>query len=199
MNHSLIEKVKNFIVGYYKDNTPDTITYHNIEHIKAVVKNIKKIAANSKVPNDELELIIIAGWFHDIGHFEVWNNHENISINFAVEFLQKEDYDSKKIEIIKNCILATKIPHSPKNILEKIICDADILHSGTDKFFTESEKLKIEKEKRSNSKISRRNWLINSIEFLEQNKFFTDYAKLKFTDKKLENLQILRKQLDELS
>ena len=40
----------------------------------------------------------------------------------------------KLIDAIASCIMATKLPRNPKNLLEEIICDADTYHLGTKDF-----------------------------------------------------------------
>src|SRR6185369_1981441 len=50
-------------------------------------------------------------------------------------------YNEKEIEIICGMIMATRFPHQPKNLLEQIICDADLDYLGRDDFFKISNDL----------------------------------------------------------
>lgn len=195
MDSTFLKEIENFVFDYYKKNAPAENVYHNLAHVLNVVKLVKEIGKNSDVSDDDLEILIIAAWFHDIGHMSTWKGHEEVSANFAEEYLIPKNYHEEKIKKIKGCILATQIPHEPKNLLEEIICDADISHIGSDNFFDQSDLLKLEIDKRENKKYSESDWLQKNIDFLSKNKFFTKYAKLKFDKKKNANLLKLQKKI----
>jgi hypothetical protein len=74
--------------------------------------------------------------------------------------------------------------------LEKILCDADLYHLGTEEFKKTNEKVKQETELRTNSKID--NWTENSIKFLKTHKYFTDYCRQRLTSGKEENIRYLK-------
>ena len=108
-------------------------------------------------------------------------------------FLESQNYSDEKIIKINQCILATKMPHEPKNLLDEILCDADIHHIGKKKFFVKSNLLKLEIEKRQNKKIDDLEWINKNIEFLSTHNFYTRYAKLNFRERKNKNLLELQK------
>lgn len=193
MNRDILKDVENYIFKFYKENAPAKNVYHNLAHIKSVVEYVKEIGENSAIEDDDMEQLLIAAWFHDIGHIFTWDGHEKVSMEHCREYLSKKNYPADKIDTIAGCILATQIPHNPKNQLEEIICDADIAHVGSNDFFDQSDLLKLEIEKREIEKISDSEWLKKNIEFLTQNKFFTKYARLKFEERKNANLLKLQK------
>ncbi len=195
METNFILEIENYIFDYYKRNAPAENVYHNLTHVKNVVELVKEIGKNTNVTDDEIEMLVISAWFHDIGHIKTWKGHEEVSAELAKEYLSGKNYPAEKIKKITNCIIATKIPHQPNNVLEEIICDADIAHIGSDDFDDQSELLKLEIEKRENKEISELDWLEKNINFLSKNKFFTKYAKLKFDEKKNANLLKLKKRL----
>ncbi len=195
MESNFILEIENYIFDYYKRNAPAENVYHNLTHVKNVVELVKEIGKNTNVTDDEIEMLVISAWFHDIGHIKTWKGHEEVSAELAKEYLSGKNYPAEKIKKITNCIIATKIPHQPNNVLEEIICDADIAHIGSDDFDDQSELLKLEIEKRENKEISELDWLEKNINFLSKNKFFTKYAKLKFDEKKNANLLKLKKRL----
>ncbi len=193
MKEDILSQIENYIFDYFKDQAPAENVYHNLTHVKFVVNMVKEIGENSGISISEQEILIIAAWFHDIGHISKWDGHEEISANFAKEYLNKINYPVEQILQVVNCILATKVPHNPKNKLEEIICDADIAHIGTKDFFNLSDLLKLEIENRKKQKLSDSDWLKTNIEFLTKSKFFTKYAKLKFDERKNSNLIKLQK------
>ena len=69
------------------------------------------------------------------------------------------DYDNDKelIHTIENCILATKMPRNPRNLVEEIICDADTYHFGTKEFKDTNKRMREEYALRQ-EKISKEDW-----------------------------------------
>ena len=181
-----------------RKNIPKAFEYHNIEHVKTIVSLVEEIGAESGLNKKDIEILKIAAWFHDIGHLKIWEGHEKESASFADDFLSKMNFPKRKVKKVIGCILATKIPHTPKNLLEKVICDADIAHVGFENFFELSDLLKLEIEKRKNKKLSTKEWLVKNIAFIENNDFHTDYAKSKFELIKSSNLLKLKNKIRNL-
>jgi len=193
MSKKDLNDVENYIYDYYKDNSPSENVYHNLTHVQNIVELVKEIGKDSVVSKEELEIAKIAAWFHDVGYLKTGKDHEKISANFAEDYLSKKNYPAENIKKVCGCINATKMPHKPTNLLEEIICDADIAHIGSKEFFNQTELLKFEIERREEKKISDFEWLEKNIDFLTSNKFFTKYAKNEFDDRKNINLLELQK------
>lgn len=198
MNKDILYETENFVLNYYKKNIPKALVYHNIEHVKTVVRLVEEIGAGSGLNGKDIEILKIAAWFHDIGHLKIWEGHEKESAIFADEFLSNMNYPKINIKKVIGCISATKIPHAPNNLLEKVICDADIAHVGFENFFELSDLLKLEMENRKNKKLSAKEWLVKNIAFIENNDFHTDYAKSKFKVIKDANLLALKNKINNL-
>jgi predicted metal-dependent HD superfamily phosphohydrolase len=119
MNESIIQKAEDFVTNLLSNNTLQNIVYHSIDHTHEVVNAVENISAASNLKNEEFEIVVLAAWFHDLGYLEKIDGHEEVSARYAEEFLAEESYPTENIIKIKNCILATKVPQSPKNILKK--------------------------------------------------------------------------------
>jgi len=191
----ILESAAKFSSEIISEKLPKGMVYHNIEHTREVVNTAKEIGKNSGLNDEEIELLVLAAWFHDTGITEVYNNHEEKSANIAREFLIKNNYPPEKAEKVSQLILVTKMPQNPKNILEKVICDADISHIGKKGFNTRSQLLRCEWELLQNKKISDVEWIENNIKFIEANKFHTSYAKNIFEEQRNKNLNKLKKKL----
>jgi len=117
----------------------------------------------------------LAAWLHDIGF--VWSpvDHEKKGCEYAKTILTQLGFSIDIIEKINGMIMATKIPQSPKNLLEKIICDADLDYIGKDNY-AEISGLLLEEISLKND-ISEIDWLIIQKKFLESHTYFTKTAK----------------------
>lgn len=193
--NSIVKKSEHFIRQKLEVSLPKEISYHNILHTLTVVNALKKIGRYYNLTPAEKEILLIAGWFHDIGILQHYNDHEIKSAKICAAFLKKQNYPLKKIKKIEKIIRSTKIPQKPKNLLEKILCDADISHIGRRNFESRSQLLRAEWEKTINKKFTDREWIETNILFLQKNNFHTKAAKLLFEKKRNENLEKLNQKL----
>ncbi len=197
MNHNkgnITDLAADFVFDLLKTKLPSYHVYHNFTHTSEVVDAIKKIGGKTGLTDDELEPVIIAGWFHDSGFTSTIDNHEDRSIEIAREFLKANNYPENKTEIVVSCINSTRYPQSPQNLFDEIICDADLCHLGTKSFFDKSDLLRVEWEKTCNKQYTDLEWLKINIDFITTHKYFTKYAKKAFDDRKAEALVKLQKQ-----
>lgn len=190
-----LKKASAYASEIFEKKLPEGMVYHNLEHTKEVVEEANEIGKNSGLTEDEMEMLLLASWFHDTGITESYNNHEIKSARIAEEFLLRNNYSSEKIQIVKNLILTTKIPQNPESLIEKVICDADISHIGKRGFNTRSQLLRTEWETFQNKQLNDNEWLKNNIEFISQNKFHTKYAKDTYEEQRTKNLIKLQKKL----
>jgi predicted metal-dependent HD superfamily phosphohydrolase len=195
MNNNLLHEIEKFIYQYFDKNKTENLVYHDILHTTDVFKASQKIGAGTDLNSEEMEILLISAWFHDTGYAVDRENHESSSAEIAATFLTKMNYPSEKIEKVKSCILSTKVPQTPKNKIEEVLCDADLQHLAKKNFIERSEWLKVEEEKVSGTQISEIDWFNNSLNFVSNHKFFTQYAKGKYSERKRDNIVKLQKRL----
>ena len=192
MESDLLQKSRSYVETFLKEKLTKGIYYHDLEHTQEVVKAAREIGIASDLSEEELETVLIAAWFHDTGYYKGMKDHEIMSKDVAVEFLKKEGVDEGKIEDVSGCILATRIPQSPNNLMEEVLCDADLYHVSTKEFFKKSELLRKEFSLIFPDEIQLDEWFKNSINFLKKHIFFTEYARDKLLPAKKENLKKLK-------
>jgi uncharacterized protein len=161
------------------------LTYHTVQHTLDILKNAERIAVNENINSEEdLFLLRVACLYHDSGFLVTYKGHEEESCNLARKDLPVFDLSKKQVDIICRLIMATKIPQSPCNKIEEIICDADLDYLGTADFFTISNSLYLELKNKGlvNTK---KEWDLIQISFLKEHHYFTA------TDKKLREQQKL--------
>ncbi|HEY7751701.1 MAG TPA: HD domain-containing protein, partial [Ignavibacteriaceae bacterium] len=197
-NIELLSKVKEFIGTTFREKGSRDCYYHNFTHTAEVAKVTQEMADSIGVSEYDKEALQIAAWFHDIGHTEGCEGHEDVGINMATQFLKENNYSEDQIRKVVSLINATRMPRDPKNVLEEIICDADLHHLGTSSFEVKAELFKNECEALNKSSISEIDWLKNNLKFLDEHKYFTQYAKDKFETQKNINYIKTEKRLKKL-
>lgn len=196
MNLNLLNKIQNYVTEKIENSHKPWQNYHNLEHTLEVVSNSEEIAKAENLSDDDMEILYFAAWFHDIGYIDGCLEHEERSKKIAREFLTFNNYPEYKINQVTAAILTTKIPQTPQTQIEKILCDADLLHLGKKGLFKRGMLLKEEIEKNLNKQFTDEEWLKSSIEFIEKHSFHTEYVQKFYNDRKLQNLQKLRDKIE---
>ena len=130
------KSAKTFILQKLERELTNKLTYHGIHHTLDVLKITSELCAAENISRKNTTLLKTAALFHDSGFTETYSNHEEKGCEIARLNLPRFDYSSKDIEKICGMVMATKIPQSPQNILEQIICDADLDYLGRDDFYS---------------------------------------------------------------
>ncbi len=174
---------------------PEKMTYHTINHTIDVVSSALEIGRKQNLSKEDLEILQLASWFHDLGYTRGCEEHELVGSEMARTFLSKNGYAKESIKKIVGCIMATKMPQSPTNYLEQIMCDADLMHLADEDYFKKADLLHQELEHTKCCKISEKEWLQMNQDFLKKHCFFTDYAKTNYESAVKENLKKVRQRL----
>ncbi len=193
-----IKSAEIFVREFMSKNFSDKICYHNIDHTLEVVQAAEKIGRKCNLPDADLEIVILAAWFHDTGYYKGNVNHEIESARIATDFLTDIRAEAHLIHQVERCIIATKVPQNPRTIIEKVICDADLYHLSTTKFFTKSELLRKEMVAH-HCHISPKSWMAKSCIFVSQHNYFTEFAKKILKPKKQANLRKLEMKISKNS
>lgn len=192
---SVVRKVKDHVIKVLSDQLSEDITYHSINHTQDVVRSANEIASKQSFSEAEVEILNIAAWFHDVGYTKGNENHEEKGAELARQFLKEIGFPLDGIEKVIGCILATKMPQTPSNNLEKTLCDADLMHLAGNDYFNKAALLHKEIEKTKSCKIPEEQWLAMNEDFLDKHCFFTDYAKGRYESAVKENLRKVKERL----
>jgi predicted metal-dependent HD superfamily phosphohydrolase len=193
----LLEQVKQYVISYFDVHHDPDLIYHNLRHTKDVVAAATQIANHYQLSDEDFFVVISAAWFHDTGYFTDKKDHESKSVGIATHFLKQHKVDQPVIDKVVGCITATKMPQSPANLVQQIICDADLFHLGTDDFRDKNKLLRKEMEAMKKHDIDKDEWRGYNIEFLQGHEYYTDYCRLLLNDQKQKNLQkLIEKQAD---
>ncbi len=152
------------------------LTYHNLAHTLDVTEQVGRIALAEGVADDDMMLLQVAALFHDIGYLDGPQNHEERGCQIFSNEASKWNFSPKEIEKVSRLIMATKVPQTPKDKLEEIICDADLDYLGRADFFTLADGLKKEYLHFKIIK-TEAEWEMLQIAFLEKHRYFTKSSK----------------------
>ena len=167
-----------------------------LEHTQETVKRAEEIAAHYKLSEKEMLAVYIAAWFHDTGRiFTGPENHEEKSVELMKSFMQINCPETELIQIIEGCILATKRSTIPANLLQQILSDADTYHLGTKEFKRTNKQVR--KEILMDREMSKEEYDIKTLEFLENHKYYTSYCIELLNKGKEENIEKLRQKITE--
>lgn len=189
----ILEQAQDYVLNYYKTHDTSNLIYHNLDHTQDVVAAAIKIANHYQLNDEDFFIVLAAVWFHDLGYMVDAAAHEEKGAELAAAFLHEHHVSKKNIDLVTNCIMATKIPQSPKTLLEEIVCDSDLFNLGTDKFREKDKLLFKEINLLHHAGLSKQQWREKSIKFLESQSYHTDYCKVLLNSTKEKNLEGLKK------
>ena len=170
---------------------PAELTYHSLSHIEDVYDAAKLLAREEGISDDDTLLLLTAVLFHDSGFTRQQKDHELISCEIARQYLPEYGYTLQQITRIEGMIMATQVPQTPHNLLEQIICDADLDYLGRDDFYTIGNRL-FEELKTGGIVQTSDDWDRLQVRFLEKHSYFTTTANRLRKDKKEAYLRLLR-------
>ncbi|MBC7851154.1 MAG: phosphohydrolase [Chitinophagaceae bacterium] len=177
-NPLLLQNVEQYVRQLFTSRIEESFSYHSIGHTEAVVKAALTMADYYKLSEEDRTALVLAAWFHDTGYSKgKAHDHETASQRHATNFLASKNVESSIVNKVVGCIAATRMPQSPKNLLEEILCDADLQHLGSDAFPEQHKLLRKELISLTGEDISKKDWRKKNISFLEQHQYFTEYGK----------------------
>lgn len=163
---------KAFIVEKLERELSADLTYHGLHHTLDVLHITEELCLMESIGVYESMLLKTAALFHDSGFIKNNKDHETLGCAIAREHLPRYDYTPLEIERICSMIMATKIPQSPANFLEAILCDADLDYLGREDFFDIGSTLF--QELKTYQVLQREeDWNRLQVSFLEKHAFFT--------------------------
>jgi len=189
-----VNDVEEFVLSKLEEGLPNNLYYHNIKHTIDVVTQVELIGRSEGVNDEEILMLKTAALFHDMGHLVNYDTHEEESVKLAKKILPEYQYSQQQINTICDLISATQMPPRPKNLLEEIMCDADLDYLGRTDFVPVS--INLYKELHERNKIdSILEWNQMQLDFIKKHHYFTKTAqKLREVNKK-NQLEVIREEI----
>jgi len=191
--NTLLMEVEAYVTNFITEQVHKDYAYHNIQHTLDVVTAAQELGIAHRLNEKELELLLLAAWFHDVGYDKGPVGHEERSANYASEFLKKHNFSDHEIDIIRKCIMATKMPQSPKSRLEEIISDADMSHLGKKIYWERCGRIRQELTLTKNEMMSEPEWIDFELSFLKNQNYHTLIARELYDERKFKHIRQLKK------
>jgi len=188
-------KAERKIMKILETELDKNLYYHCVEHTNDVVRAAESIAIQEGVTDEALFLLKSAATYHDAGFVRIYDDNEVVGAQMAEEILPEYGYTPEQVLIVKDLIFVTRIPHKPKNLLEEIMCDADLDYLGRSDFHQISERLCRELMERGKIR-NHRHWDEVQVDFFKLHKYFTTTSKNLRDTKKKQNLSEIQARLE---
>jgi uncharacterized protein len=186
--------LKELIFGKLEIELPQHLSYHNIDHTIDVMQAAESIADKEGIDEDGKRLLHTAALLHDIGFLFGRDGHEAASCIIAREYLPVYQYEPEEVETICSLIMATRVPQSPQNKLEEILCDADLDYLGRDDFFILGQRLFNELQAEGIVK-NEDGWNRQQADFMEEHKYFTNTSIMLRQGRREQHIKIIKSKI----
>jgi hypothetical protein len=183
------EGAKNYILKKLEKELDPRLTYHSIDHTMDVLESSIRLAEMEKVSPANMLLLKTACLFHDSGMLVTYRGHEEASVKICSEILPSFNYGKEETETVCRMILTTKLPQCASELLDKILCDADLDYLGRKDFFMIAHRLKYEWDVLGINPTTLQEWYKIQRDFLSSHKYFTKSAIGLRQSYKMENLR----------
>lgn len=195
---NLIQEAQTQVSALLENKLSKNIKFHTLTHTQEVVAACQIMADYYKLNEDDRFALVLAAWFHDTGYTGGESaGHEDRSIANVNTFISSYALSDAIKAKVTGCINATRLPQSPENLIEQIICDADLFHLGTGAFEEKSKLLRRELIDFGDNELSKKDWRKINIRFLQRHEYFTDYAKTNLEPEKQKHLAELQEKEDD--
>jgi uncharacterized protein len=175
-----------------------SLTYHSINHTLQDVLPAAEMLGKMAGLDDERHLLLrTAALFHDIGYTQQYDQHELASVRIAGQVLPGFGYRAEQVQEIEKIILVTQLPQTPRNLVEELMCDADLDSLGRDDFFATCHNL-LHELRALGLGLTLKQWYEQQRSFLSSHRYFTQYAEGLRGPGKRANIATLEKYIQSL-
>ncbi|WCT10346.1 HD domain-containing protein [Mucilaginibacter jinjuensis] len=188
----IVEKAFVYVTDLIVERIDHTMQFHNLQHTLDVFEAAIEISKHAGLNDDEKTIVQLAALFHDTGYVFQYIGHEDNSIAIAGTYLMQQGYHKGMYTPVLECIEATKIPQSPKNLIQEVLCDADFHHFAKPNYIEYAERLRKEWEVHLKRKYTDEEWSQLNIAVLTNHHYFTEYGKTLMQAIKQQNIDLMR-------
>lgn len=181
-----------YILKRLENELSPALTYHSLYHTRDdVVPATRRLGGLIGLSEQDLQLLEVAAAYHDAGFIIQYREHELAGVSIAQKVLPQFGFSEEVIRTISGLIMATRLPQSPRTLMEEILADADLDSLGRFDFFERGNKLREERTLRGEH-ITDAAWYDEQVRFLRGHRYFTQAARAIRDEGKKHHLEELR-------
>ncbi len=193
LTDTLTTDARQYIVELFQRELSEDHRFHDLAHTLSVKETALIVGREMGLSDEQLELLELAGLFHDSGFTKTYIGHEQESQKIAQAFLRERSYLADKTQQVLALIAATRPEYIPQNEFEKVIRDADMGHLGREHYLLATENLRYEWKVFLDKEYEDLDWLRTNFTFLEQHEYQTEAAKKLFDEQLNKNRKAIKK------
>jgi len=168
-------KLRRIVLNKLKTDLPSYLSYHGLDHTLDVLNVCEQYVRRLKLSEEDRSLLRVGAIVHDMGFLKGPANHEEVGSEMAAKIMNDLGMSKNEIHEVKGLVMATKIPQTPLNPLQMIICDADLDYLGRSDYPEISQKL-FQELKYMKVIETEEQWKNLQINFLKAHHFHTPFA-----------------------
>lgn len=166
-----------YALGRLATELAPELTYHNLFHTQDdVLPAIRRLAALTGVNAEETTLLEVAAAYHDLGYLVQREEHERAGVEIAGLILPGFGFGPEQVAAIQGMILATRLPQTPRNLLEALMADADLDVLGRPDSLPRAEALREELTACGHA-TTNAEWCASQLDFMRGHHYFTPAAR----------------------
>ncbi|MEM6395179.1 MAG: Pycsar system effector family protein [Bacteroidota bacterium] len=195
-----VNELAAYVEQYIRDHVSKKYVFHNFQHTMAVVHAVEELFHHFELSEEDRQVLVYAAWFHDLGYDQGWEEHELRSAEIARSYISEHQLlTDEQLDKVEQCIRATKMPHDPQNLLERILCDADLSHLGDKSYWDRCGRVRQEYALTRDLIMSDQEWIDFELNFMLAHNYHTPEAEELFGDQKDKHVKQLLKRKKLLS
>ena len=173
------EGLRSYIIDRLETELDSKLIYHSLQHTLNVEQAVIKYCQLEGLNHHDSLLIRTAALFHDAGFIVQYENNEHIGVNLFNSVAKTFGYSEEDMLTVERLIMVTMTHSEPKDILEEVMCDADLDYLGRADYHTIANNLFIERQHYGIT-FTEKEWLSIQINYLEHtHHYYTKSAKHK--------------------
>jgi exopolyphosphatase/pppGpp-phosphohydrolase len=168
-------KLRKKVLEILREELSEELCYHGLAHTLDVLKVCNDYIRRHKLSGEDALLLRTGALCHDLGFTVSYAAHEDHGIVLALEYMRNYGFTARQRKVVVGLIRATKVPQNPENLLERILCDADLDYLGREDY-TRISGLLLKELRHFGVHLTPREWKDKQIAFLENHRYHTPYA-----------------------
>ncbi|NOQ71862.1 MAG: response regulator [Crocinitomix sp.] len=133
--------LRSFILTKLKAELNENLLYHSYKHTETVEAAVVKYGELEKLDEHELFLVRTAALFHDCGFLFRYDNNEELGVELLHYYGPRFGYQTGDLKTVEQIIMATGYGAVPNNLMQSVMCDADLDYLGRADYHVTAAKL----------------------------------------------------------